>query len=67
MRVQRLSVLAGDKYVGNGKFLNWTKSVVHSFGPHESPLVYRQLFEQVSSTYTYLIADKKSGVHHEHL
>ena len=42
-------------------FVHWAKTVVDSFNAHaDRKLIFHQLFESESSTYTYLLADKKT-------
>ena len=46
----------GLKYVGSEGFERWVDTVVRDL-THKNPLIFRQLFEKESSTYTYLLAD----------
>lgn len=43
-------------YTGSAGFVNWVDTVVDALAPL-NPLIFRQLFESKSSTYTYLLAD----------
>lgn len=47
----------GFTYLALPKFAVWVNTIVSTFGGGKAPLLFRQLFEAESSTYTYLLAD----------
>jgi len=44
-------------YLGSANLVAWVDNVQTLLAPTRSPLLFRQLFEKESSTYTYLLAD----------
>lgn len=55
------STTRGFGYLGNARLAGWVSSVHATAGAGKAPLLFRQLFEAESSTYTYLLADSVSG------
>jgi len=47
------------KYLGSAGLVAWVNTVIDQLHVHvpRNPLLFRQLFEKESSTYTYLLAD----------
>ncbi len=52
----------GLAYLGNERLAGWVASVRSTCGTSgRAPLLFRQLYEAESSTYTYLLADTATG------
>lgn len=54
------SEMASLKFLSLDSLKNWVKDVIESKGGDKKPLIFRQLFEKESSTYSYLLADAVS-------
>ena len=51
----------GLAYLGNERLAGWVNSVQATVGVGKAPLLFKQLYEAESSTYTYLLADSVTG------
>ena len=50
----------GLSYVGSAGFVAWSSAVVTQLRKPMVPLLFRQMYEAESSTYTYLLADEQT-------
>lgn len=49
------------KFLGHEGLKKWVSTVVETFGRPRGTIIFRQLFEKESSTYSYLLADASTG------